>query len=169
VALTHMRMQNDINLGSQVPEIDIILGHHDHHYEVTPSDPHGTLVGKSGTDYRELRLLKIALGGYKSKARCPATYSSSSACVLVSFVSNSVSRNSIVYPLSCSRTGHILGELCRRHMREWRLLQTFMMMRPQPTVSARTPPQSNACLQKRQNQYLPAGWSFEGTPGSDFR
>jgi 5'-nucleotidase len=65
VALTHMRMQNDINLGSQVPEIDIILGHHDHHYEVTPSDPHGTLVGKSGTDYRELRLLKIALGGYK--------------------------------------------------------------------------------------------------------
>jgi 5'-nucleotidase len=83
VALTHMRMQNDINLGSQVPEIDIILGHHDHHYEVTPSDPHGTLVGKSGTDYRELRLLKIALGGYECEARFPTTYSSSSACVFL--------------------------------------------------------------------------------------
>jgi hypothetical protein len=78
-----MRMQKDINLGSQVPEIDIVSGHHDHHYEVKPSDPHGTLAGKSGTDNRELRLLRITLGGYQSKARCPTTYSFSSACVFL--------------------------------------------------------------------------------------
>jgi 5'-nucleotidase len=52
VALSHMSVPNDIHPGSHVPEIDIISGAHDHHYEVTPSDPHGTLVGKSGTVFR---------------------------------------------------------------------------------------------------------------------
>jgi len=33
VALTHMRAPNDLLLGAEVPEIDIILGGHDHHYE----------------------------------------------------------------------------------------------------------------------------------------
>lgn len=34
VALTHMRVPNDQRLGREVPGIDIILGGHDHHYEV---------------------------------------------------------------------------------------------------------------------------------------
>ena len=34
VALTHMRVPNDIKLAENVPEIDLILGGHDHHYEI---------------------------------------------------------------------------------------------------------------------------------------
>lgn len=71
VALTHMRVPNDMHLGAQVPEIDIILGGHDHHYEVTPAEPHGTLVVKSGTDFRELTLLQVTLGGSKPTVCCP--------------------------------------------------------------------------------------------------
>jgi len=34
IALTHMRMPNDTTLAESVNGIDIILGGHDHHYEV---------------------------------------------------------------------------------------------------------------------------------------
>ena len=33
IALTHMRTPNDIRLAENVPEIDLILGGHDHVYE----------------------------------------------------------------------------------------------------------------------------------------
>jgi 5'-nucleotidase len=71
VALTHMRVPNDMVLGAEVPEIDLILGGHDHHYEVTPAEPHGTLVVKSGTDFRELTLLQVTLGHSKPTVRSP--------------------------------------------------------------------------------------------------
>ena len=71
VALTHMRVPNDLHLGAQVPGLDLILGGHDHHYEVTASEPHGTLVVKSGTDFRELTLLQITLGEAKPAVCCP--------------------------------------------------------------------------------------------------
>ena len=41
IALTHMRTPNDILLAENVPEIDLILGGHDHVYEkrkVKPRD-----------------------------------------------------------------------------------------------------------------------------------
>jgi hypothetical protein len=62
IALTHMRVPNDLKLGEQVSDIDIILGGHDHHYEVTPCHPNKTLMVKSGTDFRELTLLHIDVG-----------------------------------------------------------------------------------------------------------
>ena len=34
IALTHMRMPNDIRLAENVEEIDLILGGHDHEYEI---------------------------------------------------------------------------------------------------------------------------------------
>ena len=34
IALTHMRMPNDIRLAENVDSIDLILGGHDHDYEV---------------------------------------------------------------------------------------------------------------------------------------
>lgn len=37
VALTHMRVPNDIKLVQSVPEIDAVLGGHDHHVQVWPS------------------------------------------------------------------------------------------------------------------------------------
>ena len=33
IALTHMRMPNDMKLAANVAEIDIVLGGHDHEYE----------------------------------------------------------------------------------------------------------------------------------------
>ena len=33
VALTHMRVPNDVRLAEAVPDIHLILGGHDHHYE----------------------------------------------------------------------------------------------------------------------------------------
>jgi len=34
IALTHMRMKNDITLAEKVPGVDIILGGHDHDYHI---------------------------------------------------------------------------------------------------------------------------------------
>jgi 5'-nucleotidase len=70
VALTHMRMPNDRRLAVQVPEIDIILGGHDHHYEVATCPPHNRLVVKSGTDFRELSLIHMQFQGDSKTVRC---------------------------------------------------------------------------------------------------
>jgi 5'-nucleotidase len=35
LALTHMRAPNDLLLLQQVPEIDAVLGGHDHHYQAS--------------------------------------------------------------------------------------------------------------------------------------
>merc|ERR1712007_368997 len=59
IALTHMRSPNDELLAHTVPEIDLILGGHDHHYDVKPVGPHGTYVLKSGKDLRDLTELRL--------------------------------------------------------------------------------------------------------------
>lgn len=61
IAITHQRMHNDIRLADQVQDIDLVLGGHDHHYEVTDENKHGTLVVNSGTDFRDLTKLEIRL------------------------------------------------------------------------------------------------------------
>uniref|UniRef100_A0A061QQ45 5'-nucleotidase n=1 Tax=Tetraselmis sp. GSL018 TaxID=582737 RepID=A0A061QQ45_9CHLO len=61
IALTHMRVPNDMRLAAEVPEIDLILGGHDHHYEAGPVGPHNTWLVKSGTDFRDLSLIQLAL------------------------------------------------------------------------------------------------------------
>lgn len=59
IAMSHMRMPNDYLLAAEVGEVDIVLGGHDHHYEVTPVEPHGTCVLNSGTDFRDLTALRV--------------------------------------------------------------------------------------------------------------
>nr|XP_024218519.1 uncharacterized protein LOC112211301 [Halyomorpha halys] len=49
IALTHMRMPNDIKLAEHCDEIDLILGGHDHIYAVKKVN--GKLIVKSGTDF----------------------------------------------------------------------------------------------------------------------
>jgi len=61
IALTHMRVPNDHRLAQEVEEVDIILGGHDHHYEVKPVGPRGTFVLKSGTDFRDATVLRLRL------------------------------------------------------------------------------------------------------------
>mmetsp|Transcript_82483 Transcript_82483/g.229958 ORF Transcript_82483/g.229958 Transcript_82483/m.229958 type:complete len:1740 (-) Transcript_82483:51-5270(-) len=59
IALTHMRVPNDELLANEVAELDLILGGHDHHYDVKPVGPHGTYVLKSGTDFRDITAVRL--------------------------------------------------------------------------------------------------------------
>ena len=56
VALTHFREPNDERLAAEAPEIDLVLGGHDHHYASKCVEPHGTWYVKSGADFRYVRL-----------------------------------------------------------------------------------------------------------------
>eukprot|EP00668_Euglena_longa_P029513 GGOE01036864.1.p1 GENE.GGOE01036864.1~~GGOE01036864.1.p1 ORF type:complete len:684 (+),score=206.12 GGOE01036864.1:67-2052(+) len=62
VALTHMRIPNDQLLADQGTGIDLILGGHDHHYEVHRCGLHGRWLVKSGTDFREATEVTIHFG-----------------------------------------------------------------------------------------------------------
>eukprot|EP01012_Entosiphon_sulcatum_P009724 TRINITY_DN15552_c0_g1_i1.p1 TRINITY_DN15552_c0_g1~~TRINITY_DN15552_c0_g1_i1.p1 ORF type:complete len:817 (-),score=109.54 TRINITY_DN15552_c0_g1_i1:54-2504(-) len=57
VALTHMREPNDIALVEAVPEIDLVLGGHDHFYNIVETK--GVKILNSGTDFKNLSFLKI--------------------------------------------------------------------------------------------------------------
>jgi 2',3'-cyclic-nucleotide 2'-phosphodiesterase (5'-nucleotidase family) len=59
IALTHMDMADDRMLAEAVPEIDLILGGHDHDpmHEVV----NNTLIWKTGSDWRTLGQLKVFL------------------------------------------------------------------------------------------------------------
>lgn len=59
IALTHFRTPNDIRLAENVPEIDLILGGHDHDYEVI--NRFDRYIIKSGTDFREFSKIKLKL------------------------------------------------------------------------------------------------------------
>lgn len=61
VALTHMRVPNDERLAAEAPEFDVVLGGHDHHYEVRKVKPHGVLMVKSGTEFRWVTRVSVQL------------------------------------------------------------------------------------------------------------
>eukprot|EP01012_Entosiphon_sulcatum_P008574 TRINITY_DN146_c0_g1_i3.p1 TRINITY_DN146_c0_g1~~TRINITY_DN146_c0_g1_i3.p1 ORF type:complete len:611 (-),score=130.21 TRINITY_DN146_c0_g1_i3:160-1992(-) len=68
IAITHMRVPNDNLLAFEVPEVDLILGGHDHHYEVRRVGAHGTWVLKSGTDFRDATVLTVKFGENAERA-----------------------------------------------------------------------------------------------------
>ena len=57
IALTHMRTPNDRRLALEVPELDLILGGHDH--EVFADIINGVTVIKSGTDFRNFTSITV--------------------------------------------------------------------------------------------------------------
>jgi 2',3'-cyclic-nucleotide 2'-phosphodiesterase (5'-nucleotidase family) len=57
VALTHMYVRDDRKLAREVPEIDVILGGHDH--EVMSENVNGTPIVKVGSDFYNAGLIKI--------------------------------------------------------------------------------------------------------------
>ena len=63
IAISHMRVPNDNRLAREAGHaIDLILGGHDHHYEVRPTEPHNSVwLCKSGTDFRDLTVLDLCL------------------------------------------------------------------------------------------------------------
>ncbi|GBP80721.1 hypothetical protein EVAR_57192_1, partial [Eumeta japonica] len=58
IALTHMRTPNDIKLAEGCNEIDLILGGHDHVYEVI--EVNNKYIVKSGTDFRQFSKITIS-------------------------------------------------------------------------------------------------------------
>lgn len=71
VALTHMDETNDQRLAKECPEIDLILGGHDHAYLTGTLEPHGIQYAKSGHDFKTLSTVVIAAQG--EDARCSVT------------------------------------------------------------------------------------------------
>ncbi|KAF2359498.1 Calcineurin-like phosphoesterase domain ApaH type, partial [Trinorchestia longiramus] len=59
IALTHMRTPNDVRLAENVDGIDLILGGHDHVYEL--KQVNGKYIVKSGTDFRAFSHLLLEL------------------------------------------------------------------------------------------------------------
>lgn len=60
-----MRNPNDLLLAASVPEIDLILGGHDHivHCEKVNE----SLLIKSGADFKDFSTMKIEYGDFKSE------------------------------------------------------------------------------------------------------
>ncbi|KAG0415675.1 hypothetical protein HPB47_007158 [Ixodes persulcatus] len=58
IALTHMRTPNDCRLAANVDEIDLILGGHDHVYEIKKVN--GKYIVKSGTDFRQFSHITLS-------------------------------------------------------------------------------------------------------------
>ena len=58
--LTHMRWPNDMKFGNEVPEVDIVLGGHDHNYDIQYTNDN-RIVLKSGTDFRQYSLLEMEI------------------------------------------------------------------------------------------------------------
>ncbi len=56
-----MREPNDRKLAAEVPEFDIVMGGHDHHYVTDFIQPHNVLMVKSGNDFRDLTRVEVAL------------------------------------------------------------------------------------------------------------
>lgn len=61
IALTHMRIPNDVRLAKEVQELDLVLGGHDHHYEMR--EVGRTVVLKSGSDFREFSQIDVFFTG----------------------------------------------------------------------------------------------------------
>ncbi|KAG8327609.1 hypothetical protein J6590_015643 [Homalodisca vitripennis] len=57
IALTHLRMKNDIKLAEGCPGVDLILGGHDHEYQVIQVN--GTYIVKSGSDFKSLSKIHL--------------------------------------------------------------------------------------------------------------
>ena len=58
-----MREPNDRKLAAEAPEFHLVLGGHDHHYVSAFVEPHNNLLVKSGTDFRDLSVVRVELPG----------------------------------------------------------------------------------------------------------
>ncbi|KAL1682766.1 Metallo-dependent phosphatase-like protein [Schizophyllum commune] len=80
IAVTHMRMEEDMAVASRCPGVDLILGGHDHEYmlygsqyTVHEGNSEGNIrIVKSGTDFREFSSVKLHLKRYQKDWRLHA-------------------------------------------------------------------------------------------------
>lgn len=107
IALTHMRLPNDERLAHEAGDvIDLVLGGHDHDYEVRCVEPHKVWVIKSGTDFRDLSEINIRVTGPFSESCKPSM--------------DDRFRLEVV-----SRTHHEITENMRQHERTEELVSMF--------------------------------------------
>lgn len=57
IALTHMMRYNDVNLAKKFPDIDIILGGHDH--LVLHEKINNSVLVKSGTNFKNFSMVEV--------------------------------------------------------------------------------------------------------------
>ncbi|XP_023223349.1 5'-nucleotidase-like [Centruroides sculpturatus] len=60
IAITHMRFPNDCHLAEKVEEIDLILGGHDHVYDIKVVN--GKYIIKSGSDFQKFSKITLTFG-----------------------------------------------------------------------------------------------------------
>ncbi len=61
VALTHLTLQNDIALADAIPELDLILGGHEHENWAVRRGEHFTPIVKADANVRSVAIVKLAL------------------------------------------------------------------------------------------------------------
>ena len=60
IALTHMRLHNDLRLAASCGDvIDLFLGGHDHFYHCEQIKPHDRWLVKSGCDFRDFTSIRV--------------------------------------------------------------------------------------------------------------
>ena len=57
ICIGHMREANDLKVAMDIPEVDMVLGGHDHHYKVIDCD--GVPVIKSGHDFHDFSMISL--------------------------------------------------------------------------------------------------------------
>jgi len=129
VAMTHMRGPNDEILAAEVPEIQIVLGGHDHDYVVTQSIPYGTMIIKSGTDFREFSVLHVELPPANGTSTCSKSSTASAAHSTVSTTSSLSAKAKIE-----SGQASFLGVVPRPHV-TWRKIEVTSDVPEDPEVA----------------------------------
>ena len=61
VALTHLRLQDDVNLADSLPELDLILGGHEHENWILRRGPHFTPIIKADANARSAAVVTLAI------------------------------------------------------------------------------------------------------------
>ena len=111
IALTHMRVQDDQELLRQVPEIDLVIGGHEH--DPLTATVGGRLIAKAGSDAKWLGVTRLALDGSRSAkhelipvpAQTPPSLSAAIAPPSTSEAGLTASSNTIVICPNKARTG----------------------------------------------------------------
>ena len=69
IALSHMRECSDIAFVAEAPDVDVVLSGHDHFWKLTWA--HETPILTSGTDFRQMSLVKLWCGDGKPSVKVP--------------------------------------------------------------------------------------------------
>ncbi len=73
IALTHLTVAQDQRVAEEVPEIDLILGGHEHENYLLQRGRHFTPIIKGDANVRSVAVVKVAIGDARTRARITST------------------------------------------------------------------------------------------------